>query len=235
MKHVGVVLCLGVAAGIASGQTQVDLRTQAKNVDFSGALSTKPMRIGAAPPAQCAIGEFFYKINAADGAHIMACTDTNVWSPQSSSVPAGGWGDLQVKAEDGSFAGRGWGDGLVLDGTSLRVDTSVVASQENANTFLAPNVFRSAVTVAGPAATIDASAAFSTAPIKAGLTQYAPAICNAGKDLYINTDAPPGGQLVSVTRRERDMCRRRQVVLFSASSGGRARSRRSPGTTRRRR
>jgi hypothetical protein len=73
-------LVLLAAAIAANGQTQVDLRTQARNVDFSSASSTKPTRTGNTLPAACQIGELFFKLNAAAGQNLYACTSLNVWT-----------------------------------------------------------------------------------------------------------------------------------------------------------
>lgn len=73
-------LVLLAAAIAATGQTQVDLRTQAKNVDFSGASSTRPTRTGNTLPSACLVGELFFKLNAAAGQNLYACTSLNVWT-----------------------------------------------------------------------------------------------------------------------------------------------------------
>lgn len=73
-------LLLGVLMLPAGAQTQVDLRTQGKDVDFSASGSTKPFRMGAALPATCAIGEAFFNAAAPAGQNVYACTATNVWS-----------------------------------------------------------------------------------------------------------------------------------------------------------
>ena len=39
-----------------AAQTQIDLRTQAKNIDFSAANSTRPFKTGTALPTACAPG-----------------------------------------------------------------------------------------------------------------------------------------------------------------------------------
>jgi hypothetical protein len=77
------ILCVPVWA-----QTQVDLRTQGKNVDFSAASSTRPSKTGIALPGTCAVGELFFKTDAAPGSNIYGCTSANVWTPMS----AGGGG-----------------------------------------------------------------------------------------------------------------------------------------------
>ena len=43
----------------APGQTLVDLRTQTKDVDFSGANTTKPFKSGTLLPGTCGVGEAF--------------------------------------------------------------------------------------------------------------------------------------------------------------------------------
>jgi hypothetical protein len=45
----------------AVGQTQVDLGTQAKSVDFSAASSTKPFATGATLPATCRVRSSFWR------------------------------------------------------------------------------------------------------------------------------------------------------------------------------
>jgi hypothetical protein len=81
-----------VAAMAASGQTQVDLRTQARNVDFSGASSTRPTRTGNTLPSACTVGELFFKLNAAPGQNLYACTSANVWTVIVGSGGGGGGG-----------------------------------------------------------------------------------------------------------------------------------------------
>jgi hypothetical protein len=61
-------------------QTSVDLKTQAKNVDFSGANTTKPSKTGTVLPATCSVGETFFKTSAAAGQNLFGCTTLNVWT-----------------------------------------------------------------------------------------------------------------------------------------------------------
>ena len=67
-------------------QTQIDLRTQGKGVDFSAALSTKPSKTGTVLPATCSIGETFFKTDAPAGQNLYGCTAPNVWSLLSSTA-----------------------------------------------------------------------------------------------------------------------------------------------------
>ena len=71
---------LSLSITIACAQTQVDLRTQSKQVDFTGAAFTKPIRSGSTLPATCGNGEFFFNTAAPIGANLYACTSTNTWT-----------------------------------------------------------------------------------------------------------------------------------------------------------
>ena len=72
--------------GLLSGQTQLDLRTQTRNVDFSQAISVRPFPTGTVLPNTCVTGQMFFKSNTAAGANLYACVGLNVWVsvPQSS-------------------------------------------------------------------------------------------------------------------------------------------------------
>jgi hypothetical protein len=72
--------CLGYA------QTQVDLKTQSKSVDFSSANTTKPFKSGTVLPATCSVGEAFFKSNAPAGTNVFACTSLNSWTLQSGQI-----------------------------------------------------------------------------------------------------------------------------------------------------
>lgn len=72
-----MALCL---AGALGAQTAIDLRRQSKNVDFSAASSTKPNKTGLTLPADCVVGETFFKRDAPAGLNLYGCTDVNVWT-----------------------------------------------------------------------------------------------------------------------------------------------------------
>jgi hypothetical protein len=82
------VVCLGAAA-----QTQIDLRSQAKGVDFSGAGTTKPMKTGTTLPGTCTSGEMFFKTDATPGANLYGCTSANTWLLQSGISSQNCWYD----------------------------------------------------------------------------------------------------------------------------------------------
>src|ERR1019366_1368667 len=65
-----------------TAQTQIDLRTQAKHIDFTAADSTRPIKTGTALPATCVQGDMFFKTDAPAGANLYGCTAANTWSVQ---------------------------------------------------------------------------------------------------------------------------------------------------------
>ncbi len=62
------------------GQTAIDLRTQAKSVDFTNATATKPVKAGTALPPNCTVSELFFRLNDGQGKGLYACTAPNLWS-----------------------------------------------------------------------------------------------------------------------------------------------------------
>jgi hypothetical protein len=85
------IALLSAAVALASyGQTtQINLATQGKNIDFTGAPFTRPLKTGTALPATCSPGDLFFKTDAAAGQNLYGCTAVNTWLPQSVSAPAG--------------------------------------------------------------------------------------------------------------------------------------------------
>ncbi|MEI9811565.1 MAG: hypothetical protein WDO18_02320 [Acidobacteriota bacterium] len=69
--------------GAAWGQTttQIDLSTQARNIDFSAASATRPVKTGTVLPVTCKVGDAFFKTNESPGANLFGCTAVNTWSP----------------------------------------------------------------------------------------------------------------------------------------------------------
>jgi len=74
-----LLLPLGLAAA-AWSQTAIDLRTQTKDVDFSSASSTKPIKTGTSLPGTCTSGAVFLNLAATAGQNIYLCTAANTWT-----------------------------------------------------------------------------------------------------------------------------------------------------------
>src|SRR4028118_419928 len=87
----------------ALAQTMIDLRTQSKGVDHSGARSTKPFKSGSTLPVTCFRGEFFYMETAQPGKNLYACVAANVWTLYS-GVPLPAMSGMGILSTDGSSA-----------------------------------------------------------------------------------------------------------------------------------
>jgi len=99
MPRILVIIFLSLPA---AAQTQIDLRTQTKSVDFTGAVSTRPLKTGSALPATCHVGDMFFKTDASAGSNLYGCTATNAWSIQAGSTQ----GSLTVKSDDSTVGQR---------------------------------------------------------------------------------------------------------------------------------
>ena len=104
-------------------QTQVDLRSQSKNVDFSAAPSTRPVKVGTVFPATCVAGELFFNTSSNAGANLYGCTSANTWSVETA----------------GGATGNVAGIGTTVTGTALQpivnVDSAVVPFLGGSNNF----------------------------------------------------------------------------------------------------
>jgi hypothetical protein len=77
---------------VLSGQTMVDVRTQTKNIDFSGANSTIPAKSGTALPASCKLGEMFFNTTNTPGQNLYLCAPANTWTMLAGGGSGGGTG-----------------------------------------------------------------------------------------------------------------------------------------------
>jgi len=77
-------LLWALLAAHALAQTKVDLKFQAKDFDFYGAVSVKPFPAGTALPSLCQVGNMFFQTNAPAGVNVFGCVATNTWAAQSS-------------------------------------------------------------------------------------------------------------------------------------------------------
>jgi hypothetical protein len=94
------------------GQNLVDLRTQTKNVDFSGAASTIPAKSGTTLPATCNAGEMFFNANNTPGQNLYTCAPANTWtllgggsSSTNGTVSTAALGQFGYYAANGSTIG----------------------------------------------------------------------------------------------------------------------------------
>ncbi len=98
MRYMQAFLASLLLASAARGQTLVDLKTQSKSVDFTGATTTKPFKSGTVLPTTCTVGEAFYQTSAPAGSNLYTCTAVNAWTLQTGipgpTGPAGANGSV---------------------------------------------------------------------------------------------------------------------------------------------
>jgi len=99
------VLLSGALIASAMAQTQIDLRTQTKNVNFQAAPYTSPLQSGSSLPSTCSPGQLFFLTSAAAGANVYGCVAVNTWAAQGGSS-SGGSGALTIDNNGTSVATR---------------------------------------------------------------------------------------------------------------------------------
>lgn len=122
------------------GQTQVDLRTQSKSVDFQAAPYTRPIQSGSSLPATCTPSALFFLTTAPAGANIYGCVGTNTWAVQGAGGGSGG--TLTIQNNGATVGSRGTANfipgagivNLITDtGTAINIqqsaDTAVMLSK----------------------------------------------------------------------------------------------------------
>ncbi len=107
------ILPIAMFASVVYGQlTQLDLRMQSRDVDFSGASATKPFKSGAGLPSSCGPGEMYYRTDATAGRNVYGCTASNSWTleqgPPAASM-ASQLGDFAVTATSATTLAIGAG------------------------------------------------------------------------------------------------------------------------------
>ena len=94
VKSAIIFLLFVFLSSVSSAQTQIDLSSQSRNVDFSGARSVIPFPTGTALPPTCTPGAVFFKTNAQAGANIYACSSQDVWTLQGPASSSATWGNI---------------------------------------------------------------------------------------------------------------------------------------------
>jgi hypothetical protein len=76
-----VFLAALLAPAITQAQTDINgSRTISGKWDASGAVSTKPVKVGSTVPATCEAGEQLFKTDAPAGQNLYFCTAANTWT-----------------------------------------------------------------------------------------------------------------------------------------------------------
>jgi hypothetical protein len=78
-----------VLSAVAMGQTQINLRTQSRDIDFSGAAATRPVSTNSGLPPTCTVGQMYFRSDVEAGKNLYGCPSPNTW------VVFGGGGEFQ--------------------------------------------------------------------------------------------------------------------------------------------
>jgi hypothetical protein len=116
LKPDGVLAAAMLFAVAGQGQTQLDLRRQIRNVDFSSAPLTRPFQTGSSLPSNCTAGETYFKLNAPAGENFYGCASPGIWSLQGQRNP--------VPSFTGAAETLLWSDGIALRWQSVGGDVS---------------------------------------------------------------------------------------------------------------
>jgi len=187
------ILFAALLAAAADGQTLLSLDSQTKNVDFTKAAFTRPVKTGAALPSTCSVGDLFFQTNAPAGSNLYGCASANTWTLQS----GGGSGSLAID-NNGTLVGSRnimnliGGVGVVNTisdtGTQINVqqsvDTSVIPSKANAQSgamWLCSSAGSSSAYTCGLSPTLQA---YSTGMVLA----WKPNVNGAGGATTLNVD-----------------------------------------------
>lgn len=156
-------------------QTAVDLAHQSKSVDFSGMAHTRPAQVGTSLPAACAVGEVFFKSDAAPGKNLYVATSASpcTWTQVAAPAATAGGSPGQIQYNNtGSF------NGFTVSGDgTLNTATGALTVTKTNGAFFAPS------------ATIDATSASNiTAGTLPGgrLPVFAGDVSSAGGSAAIN-------------------------------------------------
>jgi len=103
MRRVLAIFLLSAPALLAQS-TVTGSRTVQGSWDASGAATTKPAKAGAALPATCGTGEFFFNTAATSGQNIYLCNPANTWTQVSGGGVTGVFGrNGSVAAQTGDY------------------------------------------------------------------------------------------------------------------------------------
>lgn len=173
----------------ASGQTLINLSTQGKNVDFTNAPYTRPLKTGTSLPATCTTGDMYLNLSGAVGKNLYACTATNTWTQQSGGT-AGladpGANGVVVRTAQNVTTAVTAPNGTIVGTTDTQTLTnkSIDASEINTGVFAAarmPALSGDVSTSAGSTAT--ALATVNSTPGTFGGSSLVPVITVNGKGL----------------------------------------------------
>ncbi len=132
----GAVIIGLLCAVVSEGQTKISLKDQSRDVDFTNASATRPVKVGGSLPVLCSVGDLFLDVAAVTPANLFGCVTGNTWiALGASELPAVGGQTGRVLTTDG--ASVRW---QLLDGdvSGVPEDMRVVRLQNRAVANTAP-------------------------------------------------------------------------------------------------
>lgn len=126
MSYQHYFLIILLSTSLATAQTKVDLSSQSRQVDFSSASFTRPVKLGTTLPASCTLGDLFFKSDAPVGANLFGCVNSDVWAVQTGGVglPSQAEGAFRLLTTDGINAS--W---VLLGGDVSGSPTALIVSR----------------------------------------------------------------------------------------------------------
>jgi hypothetical protein len=111
----------GFVPALLAGQTVVNGGRQITGSwDAGGAASTRPAKTGTSLPATCAVGDQYFRTDAAAGQNLFLCTAANTWT----QISGGGGGGSSLPSMAGNANKVLSNDGAVADWRALGGDVS---------------------------------------------------------------------------------------------------------------
>ena len=130
MKKYHLVSVLWLISSM-NGQNLVDLRTQTKNVNFSGAASTIPAQTGTTLPATCTPGQLFFNTGSTPGQNLYACAPANTWTVLGGSSGSGTKGTISGAGTLVGHVTAGLGD--IFTNTTITSHNTTITETESYN------------------------------------------------------------------------------------------------------
>ena len=152
------ILFAALLAAAADGQTLLSLDSQSKNIDFTKAAFTRPVKTGTVLPSTCSVGDLFFQTSATAGQNLYGCASANTWTVQSGG---GGGGSLAID-NNGTLVGSRAVMNLI-GGVGVVNTISDTGAQINVQQSVDTSVIPSKATAQSGAMSLCSSAGTSTA------------------------------------------------------------------------